>query len=214
MGQPVFAAFHVDTKHGSVKAFGKHVASVAKRTGGPKYLAYTPVEGRGPKGVVYIWFPDGAEGGSVGKGSDQDKATLAEHAKKAKGAFKAFGKTKLQRVAEHGRKPGSPAPYVVALGVKVDPAKAKAVKSALKNLHQTAITKTSARYSAHKVGDGHHGVVLAGLNSLEELKSSPLHQRHGAVTAEHEKSLKDALSGAIKGHHKQVLKYLPEYSNP
>jgi len=211
-GKPLLAAFHLDTKNSSVKDFGKHVASVAKRVGGPKYLAYTPVDGKGPKDVVYIWFPDGTQGSS-GKGSEQDAAKLIEYAKKAKGAYKGYGKAELQRVAENGRKPGSPSPYVVALGVKVDPSKAKAMKSALQQLHRTTLTKTPTRYSAHKLGDGVHGVVFAGLNSLDELKSGPLHQPQAAM-AEHANSLKASLAGAIKGHYKQVLKYLPEYSNP
>jgi hypothetical protein len=237
-GTPMLVAFAVDVTNPKVKEFGRRVAASARLQGGAKYHVFSPPKGGGDDlegHVFYVWFPDGPESADVlRQGRDpQAAADLIKLAKDANitHANLRFGKQRMHRIAEHNRDATSPPAALVVYGVKIDTTgNTQNVKAGLKLLHQQVISKNPAvRYAAHKLGDGEHGFLVAGADSVDKLTTPKGQHARGqqhkgalfdgdnATDDVLREQLRNLLPGAVKTEkatYKTVLTYNREFSNP
>jgi len=222
--QATLVVVHCDPKNQDLKNFAKKAAAANKgHKAGAKFLTFMPMDGH--KDVAYVWFPHeshselepGAQAAALSDAHGPDDAHKMVAG--AKAGVKKMGRVLMSRTAGGHRTPGKIPPYLVTYGLKVDPAKADDFKDAAK-----AFVDANAK-SAHPVSFGVHRpsdfakgerLVVLGIDSLSDLDASgSLNKQRLADHLGHDKAKKvgDKLRSSLKGAHRQVLRYMPEYSH-
>jgi hypothetical protein len=222
--QSTLVVVHYDRENGSLREFAAKATAASKGHSSPqRFLTYAPVHG--PRNVAYVWFPHDSHaelepGGHASPlASNMGQEAASTLAREAGAGVKGVGGALIRRTLPHGSEKGAPPKYVMAYSVRFDPEKTDELRDGVRKLAEANRSSGKPLHvSIHRAASGRAGerLVLVGLDSLKDLDRDG-HANHPRAIdhlgPEVAVQVGQRVARGVKAVHKQILRYVPEYSH-